>query len=109
MNNACCELETPFEEVHNLVDSSLEGCRAMFVHGGCPNLVCDDVSPNPIEHSHVSPMYSQPSFSSALDFDVPMDNCEISDSDVDMENKDIALNMVGGNVDTFMSLGNFSG
>ena len=44
-------------------------------------------------------MSSQPSFSPALDFDVPIDNFEISDSNVDMGNKDNALNMLGRNVD----------
>jgi len=63
MNNACCGLETPFEEVHHLVGTTLEGCRDMFVHEGSPSLGCDDVSPNPLEHSHVSPMCSQSSFS----------------------------------------------
>jgi len=60
VNNTFCELETPFEEVRNPVDTPLEGCHDMFVHGGCPNLVCDDVSPNPLDHSQASPMYSQP-------------------------------------------------
>ena len=54
MNNAYCGLETPFEELHHLVETPLEGCRDMFVHEGSPSLGCDDVSPNPLEHSHVS-------------------------------------------------------
>jgi len=34
INNACCGLEDSFDEVHHLVDTPLEGCRAMFVHEG---------------------------------------------------------------------------
>ena len=54
MNNACCELETSFEDVHNLVYTPLEGCRDMFVRGGCPSLGCGDAIPNSLERSHVS-------------------------------------------------------
>ena len=32
MSNALCGLETPFEEVHNLVFTPLEGCHDMFMH-----------------------------------------------------------------------------
>ena len=46
MNNACCGLETRFEEVHHLDKTSLEGCHDMFVHEGSPSLVCHDVIPN---------------------------------------------------------------
>jgi len=109
MNNACYGLETPFEEARNLVDTPLEGCRDMFVHEGSPRLGCDDVIRNFLEHSRVSPMYSQPSFSPELDFDVPIDNFEICDSNVDMGSKDNALNTLDGNVETFESLGYFSG
>jgi len=42
-------------------------------------------------------MFSQPSFSLELDFDVPIDNFEICDSNVDMGNKDNVLNMLGEN------------
>jgi len=45
--NACEELED-FDEVHSLVDTSLEGCCDMFVHKGCPSLGCDDVIPIPL-------------------------------------------------------------
>ena len=102
MNNACYGLETPFEEARNLVDTPLEGCRDMFVHEGSPRLGCDDVIRNFLEHSRVSPMYSQPSFSPELDFDVPIDNFEICDSNVDMGSKDNALNTLDGNVETFV-------
>jgi len=86
MNNALCGLEDTFNMEHNLVDTPLEGCRDVFVDGGSPNLDSNYVRPNPLEHSHVSPLYSQPSFSPKLDFDVPIDNFEICDSNVDMGN-----------------------
>jgi len=54
-------------------------------------------------------MVSQPSFSSDHSFDVPNDISKLCDSNIDMGNEDNVLNMLGGNVDTFMSLGNFSG
>ena len=63
-----------------------------FVHKGSPSVVCDAIILNSLERSHVSPMYSQPSFSPELDFDVPIDNFEIYDSNVDMGNKDNMLN-----------------
>jgi len=75
MNNACCGLETSFEEVHNLVDIPLEGCLDMFVHEGSPRLGSNHVIPNPLDHFHVSTMRSQPSSSSpALDYNVPIGN-----------------------------------
>jgi len=70
--------------VHNPVDTPLEGCHDMLVHKGSPSLVCYDVIPNPFEHSHVYPVCSQPSLFPELDFDVPIDNVEICDSNVDM-------------------------
>jgi len=42
----------------------------MFVHEGSPSLGCDDVIPNSLERSHVSPMFSQPSFSPEHSVDV---------------------------------------
>ena len=54
-------------------------------------------------------MFSQPSFSPELDFDVPIDNFEICDSNVDMGNENTMFHMLGGNVETFEFLGNFSG
>ena len=79
------------------------------MHKGSPSLVDDNVIPNSLEHSHVSTFCSPPSFSPELDFDVPIDNFEICDSNVDMGNVENVLNMLGGSVDTFMSLGNFTG
>jgi len=109
MNNACCGLETPFEEVHNLVDNPLERCRDMFEHEGCPSLVCDDVIPNSLEHSHVSPMFSHPSFSPKHSFDVPNDISKLRDSNMDLGYDDNVLNTLSGNDENFKPQGYFSG
>ena len=56
------------------------------------------------------PFYSQPSFSPEYTYDVPIDNFEICDSNVDLGNENSVLNVLGGNTDeNFESLGNFSG
>jgi len=86
MNNALGGLETPFEEVHTLVFTPLKGCRDIFVHEGSSSLACDNVVPNPLEHFHVSTFCSQPSSSPENTYDVPIDNFELCDGNVDMGN-----------------------
>ena len=54
-------------------------------------------------------MFSQPSFSLELDFDVPIDNFEICDSNVDMRYANNMFHMLGGIVENFESLGYLSG
>jgi len=103
------ESEDTFDMAYNLVDSPLEGCRDMFVHGGCPSLGCDDAISNSLERSHVSPMFSQLSFSPEHSLDVPNDIYKLCDFNIDTRNVDNMLNTLGGNVDTFTSLGNFRG
>jgi len=53
MNNACCWLETPFDKLHHLGDTPLEGCHDMFVYEGSPSLGCVDAIPNFLERSDV--------------------------------------------------------
>ena len=84
MNNALYGLEDTFDMEHNLVDTPLEGCQDVFMHEGSYSLACDHVLPSSLEHSHVSTFCSQPSFSSDYPYDVPIDNFEICDSNVDM-------------------------
>ena len=72
MNNALCGLEDTFDMEYNLVDTPLEGCHDMFVHEGSSSLGCDKDSPNPLKHSHVSPMCSQPHFSPIICLICPM-------------------------------------
>ena len=88
-------LETSFEEVHNLVYTPLEGCCDMFVHPGSPSLGCNDVIPNPLEHSHDSIMCSQPSsFFPKYTYDAPIDNLEICDSNVDLGHENKLFNVL---------------
>jgi len=95
--SACLESKDAFDVVHNLVDTPLEGCRDMFVHGGSPGLGRDDVIRIPLEHSHVSLMCSQPSFFPEYSVDVPNDIFKLCDSNVDMGYADKMFNMLGGN------------
>ena len=91
LNNALCGLEYRFDMEHNLVDTPLEGCRDVFMHEGSPSLGSNHVIPNPLEHSHVSTFCSQPSFSADYTYDVPIDNFEICDSNVDLANENNVL------------------
>jgi len=86
---------------HNLAESPLEGCRDILMHEGSPSLTCDNVLPNPLEHSHVSSCCSQPSFFPEYTYDVPIKNFEICDSTVDMSNEDNISHMLGGNIEIF--------
>ena len=105
MDNAFCGYRG-----HNLVDTPLEGCHDIFAHEGFPSLFCDDAIPISLERFHVSPMLSQPSSSSPeLAFDVPIDNSEICESNVDVGNEDNMFNVLGGNVYSLESLGYFRG
>ena len=81
----------------------------MFVYGGCPSLGCGDAIPNSLDRFYVSPMFSQPSCSHEHSFHVPNDISKLCDSNVDVGNEDNVLNMLGENVETFESLGYFSG
>ena len=99
--NACEEFDDTFHMAYNLVDTSLEGCHDMFVHGGSPSLGCDCVIPITLEHSHVSLMCSQPSFSPEYSVDVPNDISKLCDSNVDLGHEDNMLNVLGGSDKTF--------
>jgi len=105
MNIACCGLETPFDKVHHLRDTFLEGCHDLFVYEGSPSLGCVDAISNSLECSHVSPMLSQPLFSHEHSFDMPNDISKLCDFNVSLSNEENVVNMLGGNVETFESLG----
>jgi len=109
MNNVLCGMKDTFDMEHNLVDTHLEGCQDVFIHEGCPNLACENVFPSPLEHSHVSTFWSHPSFSPEYTYDVPIDNFDICDSNVDMDYMDNMFHMLGGNFETLECLGNLSG
>jgi len=80
------------------------------MHEESPSLSFDDsVIPNPRDHSHVSPMCSLPSVSPEYSLDAPTDNIKIFDSNVDLGHEVKMFNMLGENVDNFLSLGYFCG
>jgi len=66
--NACFESEDIFDKVHDLAETHLEGSCDVFMHEESPCLGFDDcVFPNFLDHSHLSPMYLQPSPSPEYD------------------------------------------
>jgi len=69
---ACLESEDTFDEVYDLVETPLEGSSYVFIHEDFPSLGCNIVLPNPLDHSHVSPMYLQSSQSPEYHLDVPL-------------------------------------
>jgi len=106
MTDALCRMEETLDREHNLVSTPLEGCRDLFVHGGSSSLSYENVLPNPLEHARVSIVSSPPSSSSPeLAFEVPIDISKICESNVDVGNKNHMLNLLGGNVENFESLG----
>jgi len=109
MNNALCGSEDTFDKEHNLVDTPLEGCRDVSCMRDLYRLACDNVLPSSLEHSHVSTFRSQPSFSPEYTYNVPIDNFEICDSNIDMRYADNMFHILGGNVENFGSLGYHSG
>jgi len=60
------------------------------------------VLPNPLDYSHILPMYLQPSPSLEYYINVPIDNAMICDANVNFGYEDNMFNMLGGNVDNFM-------
>jgi len=79
------------------------------MHEESPSLACENVLPSALKHAHVSTFCSQPSSSPEYAYDVPIDNYENCDSSVDMGYADRMFHMLGGNVETFESIGTFSG
>jgi len=110
MTDALCGMEETLDREHNLVDTLLEGRHDIFVDEGFPSLICDDVIPNFLEHSHDSTLCSPPSLSSPkLAFEVPISISELCDANVDLGHDDHMLNLLGGNVENFESLGSLCG
>ena len=107
--NACFELEDAFDEVHNLVNTPFDGCSYEYLHEESSSPCFIYAFPNPLGHSNVSPMCSQPSISSEYSLHVLIDNPKICDPKVDLGYEDNMFNMLGGNIDNFLSLGSFRG
>ena len=88
--------------MHDLGEIPLEGSCDVFIHKESPSLGFDDsVISNPLDHSYVSPMCSQPSISPEYSLDVPINNLKICDSNVDLGYEVKVFKMLDGNVDNF--------
>jgi len=95
--------------VHNLVETPLEELCDVFVHEESSTLGSNHFLPNPLDHSHVSPMCSRLSFSPEFNCEMPINNFMICDSNVDLHYEDNTFDMLGGKVDNFLSLNYCSG
>ena len=109
VSDACFKSEDILDEVHDLDETPLEGSRDVFMHEESPSLGCNNVLPNPLDHSHVSPICSLPSPSTKYYIDAPISNPMIFDANVDLGYEDNMFSMLGGNVDDYVSLGYFRG
>jgi len=69
--------------VHDLDETPLEGSHDVFMHKDFPSLGCNNVLPNPLDHTHVFPACSQPPISPEYSLDAPIDNPKICDPNVD--------------------------
>jgi len=60
--DTCFESEDTLDEVYDLDETPLEESCDVFMHEESPSLGFNNiVLPNSLNHSHVSPIYSQPS------------------------------------------------
>jgi len=66
--------EDILDEVHDLVETPLEGLRELFMLEESPNIRCDFVLPKPLDHSYTSPLYSLPSVPHEYYIDAPTSN-----------------------------------
>jgi len=65
--DVCFKSEDTLKEVYDLFETPLEGSRHVFVHKDFPSLDFNNiVLPNPLDHSHVSPVCSQPFISPSI-------------------------------------------
>ena len=72
--DACFGSEDTLDEMHDLVEIPLEGSRDVFMHEKSHSLGCTNVLLNPLYHSHVLPMCSQPSRSPEYYINTPISN-----------------------------------
>ena len=101
-----CELKSTFGKVYKLAKIPLQGSCDMLMHEESPSLGFDvNVFSNHDDHSHVSLLYSLPYPSPQCDIDVAIDNYMICDATMDLSNEDNVFDMLGGNVDDYLSLG----
>jgi len=95
--------------VYNLVEPPFEMSCGVLVHEKSSSLSYEIGLFNPLDHSHVSHMCSQLSFSPKCYFNVPNDNSMLCDSNVDLGYQDNTFNMLNGKVANFLFLGYFGG
>jgi len=106
--DACFKSEDTLDEVHDLDKTPLEGSCDVLVHEESPSLGFDDsFIPNPLDHSHVFPMCSQPSLSPKYFIDTPIENPMILDFNIDLGCADNMFSILSGNVDDYVFLGYF--
>jgi len=98
------ESEDTYNVVHNLVETPLVGCCEVHVREESFNLVFNYVFPNPLDHSHDSPMCSHPLTSLEYYFNVAIDDLMICNSNADLGYEDNMFHIVNGNVYNFLSL-----
>jgi len=104
--DACFELEHTSDKVHDLTKTPLEGSCDVSAREHFPTLGFDDsVLLNPLDHSHTSCICSLPSHSPEYYLNEPTDNHMICDANVDLGYDDNIFDVLGGNVDNFVSLG----
>ena len=69
----CFKLEDIFDATHDVAKTTLERLHDVFVHEESPSLGFDSsVLPNPLNHSHASPLCSLPSPSAEHYIDMPI-------------------------------------
>jgi len=95
--------------VYVLAKTPLEVSYDVYVHKEPPSLDCDNVLPNPLDHSHVFSLCSPTFPSLEYYFDAPIYNPMICDAIMNLGSEDNMFNALGGNVINFLSLGYFSG
>jgi len=103
--DACFESEDTLDKVYDLHKTPLEGSRDVFVCEDFASLGCNNVFPNPLGHSHVSPICSLPSHSPKYYLNAPIDNFMIYDANVDLGYENNIFSMLGGHLDNYVSLG----
>jgi len=104
------ESEDTLDIVHDIAKTPFVGSCDEFVCEDFPTLGFDDsVLPNPLDHSHSSPIRSLPSVSLEHYIDVPTNNPMICYANVDLGYEGNMFHVLGGNTDNFVSLGYFGG
>ena len=83
--DACFKSVDFLDEVYDLDKTHLKGLSDVFMHEVSASLGFGNiVLPNPLNHSHVSPICSQPCISLEYSLERPIDNPKICDSNVDL-------------------------